>query len=78
MVPKFSKPIVLDYRAQNVIPNILFRLLYKNFKELNILDVRGEPWTLVSNFAFSLSKLKDSGFRNFKDSKGNILVNFAL
>lgn len=54
MVPKFSKPIVLDYRAQNVIPNILFRLLYKNFKELNILDVRGEPWTLVSNFAFSL------------------------
>lgn len=57
MVPKFSKPIVLDYRAQNVIPNILFRLLYKNFKELNILDVRGEPWTLASNISKILKEI---------------------
>ena len=52
MIPKFSKPIVLDYRAENIISNILFRLLYKNFKDAVIpySDYRDEPHRIISNF----------------------------
>jgi len=77
MIPKFSKPIVLDYRAENIISNILFRLLYKNFKDAVIpySDYRDEPHRIISNFVSTLLRLKDLD-HCFKDFKGNILVNF--
>lgn len=79
MLTSFSKPIVLNYKALNTIPSILFRLLYKNFKDVPIhqSEYWDEPNRIVSNFASTLLKLKDHD-HCFKDCKGNILANFPI